>query len=429
MFSRFAKKVDFSVRGSVFQNILILVLGASSAKLLGFAAIPIITRLYSPEDLGLLAIFASLVSMLLPLTTLRYVIAIPLPRRDEMAINILVLCLGVSSAVTFLALSLFWIFGSEIFGFFSAEKIAPLWPLLIVGLYAETAFEALTMWATRKKAFREIARTHIAQSFAGAVTKIGLGLLSATPGGLIAGQVVQQSGGVVFLLGRFRTAFSLISSEVTFKRLRHVFYYYREIPIYRLPSQMVLILSSQIPLLFAALVYDIQDVGQISLAFMAIMTPVNLLAQTAGTAFFGEVSRVGRTNPARILKITIGVTMRMLIISVLPVLILLIFGPDLFELAFGGEWRIAGQYAQLLSIYLFAQLVTQPTMNVLTIFNKHSIFLRINLYRAAITTIIIFVCYGMELPADQFILIFSITMALFFSLTWLKFVSILRTYL
>ena len=415
MFSRFAKKVDFSVRGSVFQNILILVLGASSAKLLGFAAIPIITRLYSPEDLGLLAIFASLVSMLLPLTTLRYVIAIPLPRRDEMAINILVLCLGVSSAVTFLALSLFWIFGSEIFGFFSAEKIAPLWPLLIVGLYAETAFEALTMWATRKKAFREIARTHIAQSFAGAVTKIGLGLLSATPGGLIAGQVVQQSGGVVFLLGRFRTAFSLISSEVTFKRLRHVFYYYREIPIYRLPSQMVLILSSQIPLLFAALVYDIQDVGQISLAFMAIMTPVNLLAQTAGTAFFGEVSRVGRTNPARILKIT--------------VLILLIFGPDLFELAFGGEWRIAGQYAQLLSIYLFAQLVTQPTMNVLTIFNKHSIFLRINLYRAAITTIIIFVCYGMELPADQFILIFSITMALFFSLTWLKFVSILRTYL
>src|SRR5690606_12731715 len=95
---------------AVFKGMITLALGSGGARLIGLAAIPLLSRLYSPEDFGLLAVFSSMVLILAPLVSLRYVLALPLPRRDGTALNLLALsmaCIFLGSALVGVLLGVF----------------------------------------------------------------------------------------------------------------------------------------------------------------------------------------------------------------------------------------------------------------------------------------------------------------------------------
>ena len=179
---------------------LVLAAGSGMARVVGVLTIPLLTRIYSPEEFGLLAVFNAFLLLLLPLGTLRYVVALPLPRSDRAAMNLLALCAIVAGAATVILASGFAAFADAIFPVFSAERLTGYWWLVAVGFLAVSTYEILTSWATRKKAFRAVSRTQVTQALLGAGLKVGLGLLGLKPLGLLVGQVAQQAGGVVYLM-------------------------------------------------------------------------------------------------------------------------------------------------------------------------------------------------------------------------------------
>ncbi len=67
---------------------MVLVLGNGAGKIAGIIAVPVLARLYSPGDFWVFAIFMLFVMVVSPLITLRYIVAIPLPRSDGVAINL-----------------------------------------------------------------------------------------------------------------------------------------------------------------------------------------------------------------------------------------------------------------------------------------------------------------------------------------------------
>lgn len=73
---------------SPFRSMSLLVVGEVLGKGVAFLALPLITRIYSPEDMGVLALYNSLVMMLAPFGSLKYSNAIVLPKSNEMAINL-----------------------------------------------------------------------------------------------------------------------------------------------------------------------------------------------------------------------------------------------------------------------------------------------------------------------------------------------------
>jgi len=84
--------------GPVFRGMGTLALGAGVARIIGVVSIPVLTRIYSPADYGVLAVFTALVGMLVPVLTLRYGAAIPLPRYDGMAMNLMALAASLTDA-------------------------------------------------------------------------------------------------------------------------------------------------------------------------------------------------------------------------------------------------------------------------------------------------------------------------------------------
>ena len=87
-------------------NIMTLMLGTTVAQAIPIIISPILTRIYSPEEFGLLILFMSIVSILSVIVSLRYERAIIQPLDDEDAISLVVISMlvtiGVSTILTIL---------------------------------------------------------------------------------------------------------------------------------------------------------------------------------------------------------------------------------------------------------------------------------------------------------------------------------------
>ena len=79
-------------KGSFAANVLTVSSGIVIAHLLVFISSPILTRLYDPKDFGMLGVYTSLLAICTTIGSLRYNIAIPLPKDDVTAANIAALC-------------------------------------------------------------------------------------------------------------------------------------------------------------------------------------------------------------------------------------------------------------------------------------------------------------------------------------------------
>ena len=78
---------------SFLRGVSVLVGGTAGAQIMSLLAAPLLTRLYTPEDFGLIAVYGSLLAIISVITCLRYELAIPLPEDEGVAANLVMLCL------------------------------------------------------------------------------------------------------------------------------------------------------------------------------------------------------------------------------------------------------------------------------------------------------------------------------------------------
>src|SRR3990172_1558670 len=110
-------KAEFFPVSAFTSNVLKLVGGTTLAQGVNAIAAPVLTRIYSPHDFGIAAVFISIVSLLAVIACLRYEYAIVLPERDEDAVNVVALGIGVVLLLTGLTSLLFYYSQSPILDF------------------------------------------------------------------------------------------------------------------------------------------------------------------------------------------------------------------------------------------------------------------------------------------------------------------------
>ena len=67
------------------KHIAMIAGGTTLAQGINILSTPILSRIYSPEDFGVTAVFISMVSILSVISALRYDLAIPLPKTERYA--------------------------------------------------------------------------------------------------------------------------------------------------------------------------------------------------------------------------------------------------------------------------------------------------------------------------------------------------------
>ncbi|MDQ2914197.1 MAG: oligosaccharide flippase family protein, partial [Chloroflexota bacterium] len=157
------------------------------AQVLNVLAAPVVTRLYTPAEFGIFAVFISMLSIAVVPASLRYEAAIPLPNDDDTARRLVLLCFGllaVTGSVTAIGVI---VFGGALVDLMNAHVPERYLLLLPVSLVGVGAIQILGSWAVRLKSFGDIARARVTQSAAQVGTQLGLGMLHAGPIGLLLG--------------------------------------------------------------------------------------------------------------------------------------------------------------------------------------------------------------------------------------------------
>ena len=395
----------------VFKGMATLALGNGMAKIVGLLSIQILTRIYSPEHFGVLSVFTAILLILAPLMTLRYELAVPLPARDGAAMTLMALSGALLLLMTFVLGTLIWLAGPSLLSWTSMEALTHYRGLLLLALFLAGLFEILQIWAVRRRAYSIIARTQLQQSLVGAVAKISLGVAGWTSAGLLFGHVTGAAAGMMALSHAFHRDVRRLWRHVTVRRGVTMLRHYSAFPVYRLPAQLLQIVSSQSPLLLTAAIYDAGTTGQLGLALMTLALPMNLLGHTTSKAYYAEIASLGRKRPEQVRAVTRAVIKRLLAFSIAPALLLLAFGEGLFALAFGKQWVLAGELAAILAIYLLFQFIHAPASHLLSLFERQRLLLLLNVQRTVLTIACFSAAYLLELPITSVILLYSVTLA------------------
>jgi len=366
-FEKFIPKDRFT------RNVGELVGGTAIAQGLIILSSPLLTRLYTPSDFGVLAVFMSIIGLFQLVTSFRYEQAIPLPGDEKNASALMVLCFITHSGMTLIIGLGIGLIGIDLINWTNTKTLeAYIW-LLPLGLFPVGIYEILSLWAIRTKEFSSLARTKISQGIGLVTTQIGLGYTPAGTLGLILGDIAGRCLGIWTLTRLLWQRSKTVVFRVTFNDLVNVLKRYRRFPLFSTPS--VFFNRSGIslpPLLFSAF-YGPTIAGWMVLCERVLRTPVSLLGQSTAKVYLGEAATLKRDDPERLFLLFCVTTKRLLLVGVLPIIIVVVFGPWLFGLVFGREWLQSGVYARFLGLSLLLEFVVSPLSQTLNILERQDL--------------------------------------------------------
>ena len=343
----------------------VLIGGTVGANLITALSLPVVTRLYTPVEMSVLAVFASLLQTLYASICLRFDVALSMPENDEDAINLL--ALGAFFAVVLsgvIALILLALPASAYDSFGHPELAELIWflppSLALAGIYS-----LMQLWYVRRKGFGPIARSRMVQAGSGAATQIALGLLRTGPFGLLLGYAINFSAGSILLGTRFLRGESALLRKVSARKMRMLFREYSRFPTYSAPEALAHAAAWQ--LLIAAMAIG-PEAGYLTLAMFVVQAPMSLLGNALSQVYLSEAPtrhRDGALGP-----FTVQVVGGLMRIGVGPLIALAIVSPFAFAFVFGSEWSRAGMLVVWLTPWFIAQLLTAPVSMALQVTNR-----------------------------------------------------------
>lgn len=400
---------------TLIRNTAYLAAGAGGSKALVLAVMPFLTRIYEPSDFGVMSVFSSCVLLAVPASTLKYSVAIPLPRSDSVALNLLMVCFASITMIAAAVFTLLYVFGDWFFARLDMPSLSRYAWLISLCVAGAGMYEVMSFWGTRTRQFKGVALTQLWQAILGSVLKIALGLAGFRPVGLLIGQSFQFAGGAVQLLLRSGIHRAKIASLVSLARMRCVAARYASFPQFRLPSQVLLAASAQAPMLFFATLYGRDETGHFGLAYSAVSIPVALVAQTISSAYYGEIARNGKTAIQQIINTSKAVLKTMVAIAILPTIGFAVFAPTLFGLVFGSEWGRAGEYAGALAVAASMQIIASPLLQIYNVFEHHVGFLVLNVLRLALVLVVFGVAKFSVCSPGTFIWSYAAVLSIFYA--------------
>lgn len=414
MIKKLKQKIFAGESGNVFRGMLTLLVGAGLARVIGIISIPILARIYSPEDYGVLALYTSFIAILAPVMTLRYVQAIPLPKTDEIAFNLFSLCFKLIAFFTVVIGIVLALFGKTILTWFNMEALIPWRWLIVLGVSGSAIYELFSLWATRKRQYKTIARTQFTQSLIGNITKIVLGLLGFKPSGIIIGQFLSQSAGITSFIKDAKKDFQIYLPKIRLSKETFIAKYFQDFVWFRLPSQFLMVVTVQAPVLMMAALYNKEATGQLSLAMMALALPVNLIGGAISKAYYAEIAVLGKNNIDKIKRATWSTQKKLFAIGLPATIAVVLLAKPIFSLVFGEKWATAGSFSAILAPFILLQFTSSPLVQALNIVGSQLSFLMINIIRALGFIIIMLIFKAQKFTEMDFIFALSLFLCMFY---------------
>lgn len=361
------------------KHVSIIAGGAIIAQGFNVLIMPFLSRIYSPDNFGVLAIFSSVMSIAMQLTFLNYHFGIALPKSDRYCNAIVYLCLIIHVVFSILFTVFIFTIGDLILTKLSMYSLIKYKALLPIAVFCAGGYAALTQWAIRERAFSSISKTKITQSILGGSAKITLGLLSMKPMGLLIGTIIGQASGITALLKSISKVQGFPKTNI--KDIKRCAIKYRKFPMYDTWACMLNTITAQITPILIVSFFGTMQAGYFSIAQQLLQIPMVFIGQAIGQVFLQKASRAKYDGGIK--ELTFNTYNALFIVGVFPLLLLSFLAPQIFTFILGDQWYEAGKIARLLGPLIALTFVFSPISHIFNIFNKQELSLLLEITYAA----------------------------------------------
>ena len=341
------------------RNIFTLVSGSSIAQAIAIGIYPILTRLYSPAEHGLFALYMSVISITSIVATGKYELAVMIPPDDRDGAALCIL----SSRILFL-FSIFLVIPVFLFNTFFTRLLGNIeignWLYFVpISTFLIGTSDIFSYWSNRKKKYMRIAGSNLGQSLINSGVKVSATGLKVPAGGLIVGAIAGQLGAaIIFLTSVWKNEAKYFRhfGSYNFLSLAKKFSFF---PRFNMIHYLVNNFSMVLPILVFSRYFGPEAVGFYSIGFMMINRPMNLLAGSFTQVFSQRI--IEKYNKGyKIHEDFKKIVKRLFLLGIGPFLIAAFFGIPLFTFIFGDKWYEAGKFMQVMLPWLFLVFLSSP---------------------------------------------------------------------
>lgn len=362
-------------KSTSLRAIAILSTGQILAAILPLAAAPILGRLYLPADYGALAAYMALAGLFGAVSTLQLQHGIIAERSErcarELVLVVVLVAAGFALVAALVALVLFFaVAGSD------AYRDVRAWVLLLpLTVLAAGATAAIAVLANRRAAYGALARIPVFGAVVSVATSIVFGIMGFGANGLFISYFLGQT----ITVGAYLHVYRQIEPQRPKVRLRRfiaVGWRHRDFVRYSMPSQLLSVVSLDMPVYALTATGNIGLLGAFNRARALVTMPLGLIGGAVAQVFRQRAAEdYHRTGSCRDLYLRTG--LGLFIAGLPPLAMIMLWAPDLFRIVLGPNWGEAGDIARILAPMLLLRLVCSPlsTVYFFTGRQKHDLLL------------------------------------------------------
>ncbi|HLG45009.1 MAG TPA: oligosaccharide flippase family protein [Reyranella sp.] len=320
------------------------------AQAINFFGTLAVARLYGPVEVGIFGLYTAVFSIVVFAASWRYEVAIVTVDADREAndVALFVIGAGIASAIT-AALGLLAIevlpnsIGLE-------ASLRHALAALPISLLLASANLAGVNLETRNRRFRRVALQQIVTAVVTIGAQLAFERIPIPGSRLVAGFMFGQFAGTVVMARPLAlAALEATGRPMKLARLRQVFGAHKAHLLYTVPFSLVTQFYFQMPVVALAALVGTREAGLFSIAFRTTFLPITLIPTAFAQVLFPSMARDRdrlHVWEPRLLAFLVGLGT----LLIPAVALILVFGPDVYEMILGSQWRAAGILAQIIVV-------------------------------------------------------------------------------
>lgn len=336
--------------------------GTLMAQGISIGVAPLLSRLFTPAEYGTLAVFTAWAAIFSSFLTLRYDVKIVIPKAEHEARTLV-------SLATLLALTIGLVGLGAVIGLPSTYRdwlglpaLGGFLPLALATGVAAAIATVFTAWLNRRAEYRAMSAIRLTQAVVSAFCGVATGMFGIR-NGLIYAQASAVAMGAAATVSCALQTCSLRFSDPTLFRVAHK---HRSSPLYLLPTSLLDVVSTQLPYFLITMWFSKEDTGHYRMAYSLLSMPGTLVGTAVAQVFYKRFAVVwpDRISAKRLMIKTWTV---LSLLGVGPLLLMTLFGEQIFRICLGKSWGESGVLARILAPMIFSSLVLSPTSTALIV--------------------------------------------------------------
>ncbi len=341
------------------KNITKISSGTLVGQIISFITVPIFTRIYGAEILGIWAFLNAIYLFVNSFSDLGLTYSIMVEKDEnkrEKIYQILTTIILLFSFIISIIIGIIYTFFKE------NDTNLNIWFLMIYSLIAIFTLQQVQIcytWLNRNGKYDILMKNPLINNLSFGIIGIILGIIGLKQYGYYIGWIAGQ----ILTLMNMKKYMPKKSINVNIREYKEIFKENLNFVKYQLPTNIINVLKNQLPTFIIKPFFGNTILGYYSITLKILNIPITLLGNAVGRVFFQESTEMMNKGQG-IGEFTYRSITKMMKVGAIPMILLISFGKIAVRIFLGEDWEPAGDMLRIVAFQTYFIFLTASVQGI-----------------------------------------------------------------